>query len=94
MAILDAIRQGAAGKAGGLCRVSADAKHSEHKAMITSQWTEDPVCPHCGYVDESWSEYSPPKEDGDSWVAACPECGETYTVKMGIIATFITKATV
>ena len=58
---------------------------------ISHEWTDVPICPHCGQSDQDWWDGLPPKNDGDTWTAECGNCGQEYTVTMCVTATFDTK---
>lgn len=58
---------------------------------IHHEWTSEPVCPHCGFKDQDWWDGIGPKDDGDSWVAECGECGREYKVTMSVSTHFETE---
>ncbi|OGS99810.1 MAG: hypothetical protein A3K04_02380 [Gallionellales bacterium RBG_16_56_9] len=56
-----------------------------------TDWTEFPVCPHCGTQDHDWWDGLPQKNDGDNWDATCMSCGSDYSVVMSVSVHFSTK---
>ena len=59
---------------------------------ITTDFTDEPVCPYCGYEDDFWWEsvrdYTPSLGDGDEFINTCPECDKEYDVVMFVETTF------
>ena len=57
-----------------------------------TDWTESPVCPHCGEPDHDWWDGLPPKNDGDEWDVTCHNCGKKHRVTMSVSVDFCTEA--
>ncbi len=56
-------------------------------------WENNPICPHCGEVDDQWWDGMPKNAgDGYGWVATCAECEGAYAVTMCMTATFRSAA--
>jgi hypothetical protein len=58
---------------------------------IDTEYTPDPVCPYCGFVDVDWYDGLDSKGDGDEWIAECPLCDKPYTCLIEIRTDFTTK---
>lgn len=58
---------------------------------VCREWTEVPVCPHCGQKDTDWWDGSKLNGDGDTEEMACAICGGLYEVRMCIETSFCTK---
>lgn len=53
-----------------------------------TDWTDSPICPHCGHVETDWSDGITPY--GDCWDATCNSCGADYRVELTTIQRFTT----
>jgi hypothetical protein len=61
---------------------------------IDHEWTDYPVCPYCGSVDQDWWDgLEGVKKDGDSWKVGCYECDKYYSVRMCVDVIFDTWKT-
>jgi len=59
---------------------------------IDHEYTDFPVCPHCGYVDEYyWEGDNYPTEDEQTVDDECLECGKKYKLTCNVIRTFSTS---
>ena len=58
---------------------------------IDHEWTDVPVCPHCGERDDDWWDGLGHKDDGDEWPMDCGACDGAYVVTMSVSVDFITK---
>ena len=57
-----------------------------------TDYNDDPMCPHCGYLDQHWGESAPNGAwDGSEWYDECPNCGGGYTIEMQCSPTFSTE---
>jgi len=52
--------------------------------MKDTEFTDNIICPHCGYVfNDSW-EYSVDMNDGDTYVLECDDCGKEFELEVHI----------
>ena len=59
---------------------------------MNTDWTEFPVCPHCGESDQDWWDgLEVSVEDGTEWDANCAWCSQDYKVTACVTLTFTTK---
>ena len=55
---------------------------------IDHEYTDDPVCPYCGYQDKDWCEWLWTDEDGEQ---DCGSCSETYLWHAERSVTWLTR---
>jgi phage terminase large subunit GpA-like protein len=53
---------------------------------------DEPVCPHCGYVQQDWWDGLTGDEcDGSTWTTTCSKCGKEFHVEMNVSNSFTTQ---
>ena len=53
-----------------------------------TSWTDEPVCPHCGYVEtDSW-EIDFGGDFGSETESTCDSCGEEYFLRRHCVVTY------
>jgi len=62
--------------------------------LMSTKWTEEVVCPHCGYeYADSWEFTSATTHDGEEMNLDCEGCGRPFIVTFNLRLTFSTTAT-
>ncbi len=56
-----------------------------------TEWTDYPVCPHCGCKDEDWWDGTSMRNDGDTDEFSCGNCEADYAVTLSTSVSFKTK---
>ena len=64
----------------------------EKEEEFDTEWTGQPVCPHCGTEDSDWWDgLREEKRDGDSWQMTCGACYKSSTVTIYVSYDFSTE---
>jgi len=58
---------------------------------IDHEYTDAPVCPHCGYIDEHWMDWLRNYEKGENGEQHCSRCGEKYLWSVAWSVTWKTR---
>ncbi len=59
---------------------------------IDHEYTDLPVCPHCGETVADWAEGPGGNaEDGEQWLTVCDKCGKEYIATIYIDTSFVTN---
>jgi len=56
-----------------------------------TEWTDFPVCPHCGYNDEDYFELGERLVDGNELKVACGSCGKDFHLYVHISTNFTSR---
>ena len=57
---------------------------------IEHDWTDEPVCPHCGAQDIDWWDGTSLRDDGDFEIVECMNCGEEFRQTISVSYSFTT----
>jgi hypothetical protein len=57
---------------------------------IDTEFTDEPVCPHCGKKDIDWWDCDDAKKE-ESWDSRCGFCGKEYRIVCHKTITFTTS---
>lgn len=64
---------------------------AEETELFDTDYTDNPICPHCGHEDAYWAEFCPRNAgDGSSYTDSCPSCDADYKVLMYVSYNFTT----
>jgi hypothetical protein len=62
---------------------------SKTQAPIDTEYTDVPVCPHCGHKDIDWWDCGASR--GEDWDACCGACDKVYRVNKMVSVSFTTR---
>jgi hypothetical protein len=63
----------------------------DYEGKLTIKYTQEPVCPYCGYREEEWWDYNTLTDNDDEDIFTCGHCENEYNVTIHIDPNFTTS---